>query len=144
MKSKVIFFILMPILLAVACNRYKTLDPYKWRTLDNGSDSIMLELERLFNEDASDDSISRAIIEFEKINSGVTDTVLKRVMDSRLLFWKGRYAMKNDESDSALYLFGKAMYLNDSLRYTYDRMRIDNLRIPALRKKNHTKVPKKA
>lgn len=130
MKSKILFFILLSMLLAIACNRYKTLDPYKWKSLDNASDSIMLELERLFNEDASDDSISRAIIEFEKINSVETDTVMKRVMDSRLLFWKARYAMKNDESDSALYLFVKAGHLNDSVRYAYDRMRIDNLRIP--------------
>ena len=79
MKSKILFFILLSMLLAIACNRYKTLDPYKWKSLDNASDSIMLELERLFNEDASDDSISRAIIEFEKINSVETDKYLVKI-----------------------------------------------------------------
>lgn len=125
-----IFGILLVMAVAIpfsGCDRQRRLSPERWVAAGGEFDSLTLRLERQFNDYAPYDSIVMSIAGMERLASAERDSVLRRLMTERFLYWKARYLSRLEYTDSSLILAREALALNDSSGHRYDRLRILSL-----------------
>lgn len=130
MMRTFIFGILLVMAVAIpfsGCDRQRRLSPERWVAVGGEFDSLTLRLERQFNDYAPYDSIVMSIAGMERLASAERDSVLRRLMTERFLYWKARYLSRLEYTDSSLTLAREALALNDSTRHKYDRLRILSL-----------------
>ncbi len=109
------------------CDRQRRLSPQRWVAAGGEFDSLTLKLEWQFNDYAPYDSIEMSIAGMERLASAERDSIPRRLMTERFLYWKARYLSRLEYTDSSLTLAREALALNDSSRHRYDRLRIISL-----------------
>lgn len=122
-----IFSILLLMVVAIpfmGCDRQRRLSPQRWVAAGGEFDSLTLKLEWQFNDFAPYDSIWTSIAGMERLASVERDSILRRLMTERYLYWKARYLWRFEDHDSSVVQALKALALNDSVRHKYDRLRI--------------------
>lgn len=95
-----------------------------WKPVDPVFDSIAAVLELEFIE--GDDALSRDSL-IQELYRKAGDNPGKKVYCWRAKFWDARAQLKKNNSDSTLRLIDEAYHEVDSVRYTYDFMRIFHL-----------------
>ena len=95
-----------------------------WKPVDPVFDSIAAVLELEFIE--GDDALSRDSL-IQELYRKAGDNPGKKVYRWRAQFWDARAQLKKNNSDSTLRLINEAYHEVDSVRYTYDFMRIFHL-----------------
>ena len=103
------------------CVRQRTLSPAHWLPAGGEFDSLTNKLERQFNNCAPNESILNIVKRMERLAAQDSDCGLKM---SRALYWRGRLLGRLQDPDSAWRVIGRALELNDSVKYRYDRLRM--------------------
>lgn len=117
---QIILLTLAPLL--TGCHQNNMLSPHKWVKIDRAFDSITLVVEHQLNNYNGYDSMRRNI---ELLNIfSKADTSDYNVKQARYHYFRSRLFQKEHNKDSCLYEIKKALELNDSNKYMYDRMRM--------------------
>ncbi|MBD5358571.1 MAG: hypothetical protein HDR88_16555 [Bacteroides sp.] len=109
-----------------ACSERQSKYPYKWQLIGEPFDSLMDRLEWQFNDFAPFDSIEKTIFQLENSVKEISKE-RETVAQSRVLYWQARYLQRRQIIDSALFTLKKALSLNDSIKFRYDRLRMFSL-----------------
>lgn len=97
---------------------------FHWKPIDTYFDSIVNKLEKGFT---SDDDVHRRDSLVNQLYAFAGKHKKELVYQWRANFWDARTQLKKNNSDSTLILIDKAYRQVDSLKYTYDYMRIRHL-----------------
>ena len=129
MKQLVIFAILLSAATIFGCRREsdRTLSPYKWASIDPHSDSIVLKLDKNWDEGQRGDTLEALIKEMEASLSNLKDR-RKAEAEARLRFFKAMNYNWNGESEKAVAELDSAWVLCDSTAYPYTALRISLLK----------------
>lgn len=114
--------VLLALLMFPGCRKQSMLSPYHWPSIGGEFDSLTVKLENQFNEYAPYDSIGASISRMEELS--LNNPALHHVMNSRTLYWKGRFMMRLENTDSALILLNRGIRCCDSIKYRYDFLRL--------------------
>lgn len=107
--------------LTLGCHRQETLRRAAWKPAGGEFDSLTEKIEWQFNDYAPYDSIARSIERMESIVN--SDSTNRRLRMSRGLYWKARYNKRIENSVKSMEYITKAIQLNDSTNYEYDRLK---------------------
>ena len=105
----------------MSCHHQETLRRAAWKPAGGEFDSLTEKIEWQFNDYAPYDSIARSIERMESIVN--SDSTNRRLRMSRVLYWKARYNKRIENSVKSMEYITKAIQLNDSTNYEYDRLK---------------------
>lgn len=119
-----LYFPMMIILLIfMGCNRDRRLPIYRWTPSGNEYDSVLLKMERDFDEFAPPSVLLDNLAQMDSLTR-IIEGDSARVRRGRTLFWKSRYAARYISKDSAYNLIVAAMSITDSAYFPYDWLRL--------------------
>lgn len=126
-KTPIFFLYLITAAIFAACYRpMERLEPFRWECLDPFIDTLTLSLEYNLVENASLDSMESAIGAF-RAAVDIIDSNHRREGQARLHFWKARLYTRCGRLGEAARELEQAKTLNDSVKYSYLRHRINEL-----------------
>ncbi len=100
----------------------RNLPLHRWPEAGAEFDSLTDRLEWQFNDFALFDSILQSVDCMDSLAEA--DNANYKLKKSRALYWRSRYFDRIHESDSSLRLIKKALFLNDSIKYRYDHLKM--------------------
>ena len=116
-----IYILLSSLMTLMSCHHQETLRRAAWKPAGGEFDSLTEKIEWQFNDYAPYDSIARSIERMESIVN--SDSTNRRLRMSRVLYWKARYNKRIENSVKSMEYITKAIQLNDSTNYEYDRLK---------------------
>ena len=116
-----IYILLSSPMTLMSCHHQETLRRAAWKPAGGEFDSLTEKIEWQFNDYAPYDSIARSIERMESIVN--SDSTNRRLRMSRVLYWKARYNKRIENSVKSMEYITKAIQLNDSTNYEYDRLK---------------------
>lgn len=116
-----IYILLSSLMTLMSCHHQETLRRAAWKPAGGEFDSLTEKIEWQFNDYAPYDSIARSIERMESIVN--SDSTNLRLRMSRVLYWKARYNKRIENSVKSMEYITKAIQLNDSTNYEYDRLK---------------------
>lgn len=122
-KSVLLFTILLTLILS--CRREPISDSFRWRSITNESDSLMLKLELAYAHGVDADSLlclQRQLDGLAKSNPG------ENQIKARSLFWEARIMNKERRHRECVEAIQKAYSMSDSVTYPYDHIRFRHLK----------------
>ena len=108
--------------LFAGCGRRQESPLHRWPEAGAEFDSLTDRLEWQFNDFALFDSILQSVDCMDSLAEA--DNANYKLKKSRALYWRSRYFDRIHESDSSLRLIKKALFLNDSIKYRYDHLKM--------------------
>ncbi len=108
--------------LFAGCGRRQESPLHHWPEAGAEFDSLTDRLEWQFNDFAPFDSILQSVDCMDSLAEA--DNANYKLKKSRALYWRSRYFDRIHESDSSLRLIKKALFLNDSIKYRYDHLKM--------------------
>jgi len=108
--------------LFAGCGRRQESPLHRWPEAGAEFDSLTDRLEWQLNDFAPFDSILQSVDCMDSLAEA--DKANYKLKKSRALYWRSRYFDRIHESDSSLRLIKKALFLNDSIKYRYDHLKM--------------------